>query len=41
MYLGFCDGKNNNAECDFDGNDCCTDIEKPYCGSGPDCECKA
>ena len=22
---GYCDGSNNNAECDYDGGDCCED----------------
>ena len=32
---GFCDDKNNNAGCDWDGGDCC-DGDLTYC---TDCEC--
>ena len=33
----FCDDLNNNAECNFDGGDCCgTDVNKLFCN---ECQC--
>ena len=33
----FCDDMNNNADCDFDGGDCCgDDVDTTYCSV---CEC--
>ena len=40
MHNGFCDGHNNNEECQYDGGDCCdpsTTKMESFCG---DCECK-
>merc|ERR1711860_368441 len=35
----WCDDENNNAECAFDGGDCCGDnVQTTYCSI---CECKA
>ena len=34
---GTCDDSNNVEECDYDGGDCCSDLEKKYCKV---CECK-
>ena len=29
---GYCDDENNNADCAYDGGDCCgTDVDKSYC----------
>ena len=39
---GYCNGINNNEECEFDGGDCCDpDALKTesFC-SGDDCECR-
>jgi len=32
----YCDDENNNAECGFDGGDCCGDVNTQYCSA---CEC--
>ena len=37
VHDGNCDDENNIAECDYDGGDCCTDVEQKYC---TECECK-
>ena len=38
MGDGHCDDQNNNAECNFDGGDCCgSNVNTTYCIS---CECK-
>ena len=37
---GFCDGYNNNPECNYDGGDCCgTCANKEYCAEGACCDC--
>lgn len=33
---GWCDDLNNKPECDYDGDDCCTDVAQYYCSV---CEC--
>ena len=38
---GFCDDSTNNAECDFDGGDCCGNDVKTYWCSVCECKCKA
>ena len=39
---GYCDPKNNNEGCDWDGGDCCgCNVDKKYCSNqnSPDCQC--
>ena len=33
---GFCNDKTNNADCNYDGGDCCVDINTNHCS---DCTC--
>ena len=37
---GYCDGINNNMDCNYDGGDCCgCNVHVLYCGMLEDCNC--